>query len=113
LRVQEHSSGEEVQVDERGMPVPPTGFDREELIRPAVFVLRSAKAAKVRVCLAVPGIRRVRVNAIRICLPYFEQGILDWVFLPIVQDACKPDTFSRRALVRKYVLFFAVDQPNA
>jgi hypothetical protein len=111
--VQKHPTGEQVQVDERGMPVPPTRFEGVELIRPAIFVLRSAEATKVRVYLAVAGISRVRVNAIRICLPYFEEGIINWVSIPIVHNACQPDAFAGRAFVRKDVLFFAVDQPYA
>ena len=95
------------------MPVSPTRFDGVELIRPAIFVLRSAKATKVRVYLAVAGISRVRVNAIRICLPYFEESILNWVSLPIVHNACQPDAFADRVFVHKDVLFFAVDQPDA
>jgi hypothetical protein len=102
-----------VQVDERGVSVPPTGFDRVELIRPAIFAVRSAKATKVNVCLAVAGVRRVRVNAMRVCLPYFEEGIIHWVSIPIVHNACQPDAFAGRAFVRQDVLFFAVDQPYA
>jgi hypothetical protein len=55
----------------------------------------------------------VRVNAIRICLPYFEEGIINWVSIPIVQNACQPDAFAGRAFVRKHVLFFAVNQSYA
>jgi hypothetical protein len=111
--VQKHPAGEQVQVDERGMPVPPARFDGVERICPAIFALRSAKATKVRVCLAVAGIRRVRVNAIRICLPYFQEGIIHLVSIPIVHNACQPDAFAGCAFVRKDVLFFAVDQPYA
>jgi hypothetical protein len=84
-----------------------------ELIHPAIFVLRSAEATKVRVCLALAGISSVRVNAIRISLPYFEEGILDWVSVPIVYNACQPDVFACRVFVHEDVLFFAVDQPYA
>jgi hypothetical protein len=113
LGVQQHPTGEQVQVDERGIPVPPTRFDGVELVGPAMFVLRSAKAAKVRVYLALAGISRVRVNTVRICLPYFEEGILNWGSVPIVHNACQADAFAGRAFVRKDVLFFAVDQPYA
>src|SRR5688500_5635387 len=111
--MQKHPTGEEVQVEERGMPVPPTRFDGVELIPPAIFVLRSAKATKVSVCLVVAGIREMRVNANRICLPYFEEGILHWVSIPIVHNACQPDALAGCAFVCKDVLFFAVDQPYA
>ncbi|HEU0292398.1 MAG TPA: hypothetical protein VFR47_06660, partial [Anaerolineales bacterium] len=101
----------QMQVDERDMPVPPTRFDGVELIRATIFVVCSAKATKVRIYLAVAGISRVRVNAIRICLPYFEEGIINWVSIPIVHNACQPDALAGRAFVRKDVLFFAVNQP--
>src|SRR5688500_17559931 len=109
--MQKHPTGEEVQVEERGMPVPPTRFDGVELIRHAIFVLRSAKAMKGSVYLAVSGISKMRVNASRIRLPYVEEGIINWVSIPIVHNAGQPDAFTGRAFVRKDVLFCAVDQP--